>query len=274
MLTYFLISITIDIITTIDKGVQHMIKFAFCYENKEEMNMVKSEVQKCFKIRDVAISITACLGAYELLKCLHTNCPDVLFYDYDGEDGLIHKAALATKDRNDSLVTVATGGSHTEGGYDNGTQTEDIILEPTFSIPTMARHHLWMYASLAYDAVLDDEESFTYYVRPDCYHIPLRDVMYFASEGRRTHVVSHKRRDTFYQRLDEIERLVGQKRGDFIRIHKSYLVNTQFITNYSRFYVTLMNGEKLRISKYDYYRGLHNNVREADLPIKKLATYC
>jgi DNA-binding LytR/AlgR family response regulator len=151
---------------------------------------------------------------------------------------------------------------------------EENMPESSYTLPSMTRKHLWMYACLAYDAFLDDQDSFTYYVRPNYIHIPIRDVMYFASEGRRTHIVSHKHRDTFYQRLDEVENLIKQKHGHFIRIHQSCLVNTYFITSYNRDFVTLLNGEKLRISKYDYYRILNNNVKEANLPIKKISNYC
>jgi DNA-binding LytR/AlgR family response regulator len=248
-----------------------MINFAFCYENEEEMDFIKSEIQKCFKIRDIEIAIKTYHCAYELLKCLSCNCPDVLFYDINGEDGLIHEAALAAKDRNENLIAVVTGNNDEYSDCEE--EGVDMLLESSYSLPSITRKHLWMYACLAYDAFLDDQDSFTYYVRPDYEHIPIRDVMYFASEGRRTHIVSHRHRDTFYQRLDEVEKIIKQKRSHFVRIHQSYLVNTQFIVSYNRQFVTLLNGERLRISKYDYYRLLTNNIKDSDLPIKKIAGY-
>jgi DNA-binding LytR/AlgR family response regulator len=244
-----------------------MINFAFCYEREDELMFIKDEIQKCFKIRDIEIAIKTYKSAYELLRCLSCNCPDVLFYDLEGEDGLIHEAALAAKERNANLVAVVTTNENRH------LHEHDIPLEPVYTLPSMTRKHLWMYACLAYEAVLDDDECFTYYVRPEHLHIPIRDVLYFASEGRRTHIVSHRRRDSFYQKLDEIEKLLCQKKANFMRIHQSYLVNTSFITSYSRNFVTLINGEKLRISKYDYYRILHNKVQNCDIHAKKVASY-
>jgi DNA-binding LytR/AlgR family response regulator len=258
------------------EGYIHMINFAFCYENDDELNFMKNEIQKCFKVRDIEIAIRTYHCAYELLKNLGSNCPDVLFYDFDGEDGLIHEAALAAKDRNENLIAVVTRNGNAEGDYPlhDDEDCVEALLETSYTLPSISRKHLWMYACLAYDACLDDEDSFTYYVRPDYEHVHIRDIMYFASEGRRTHIITHRYRDTFYQRLDEVQDVIKQKRGHFVRIHQSYLVNTQYIVSYNRQFVTLLNGERLRISKYNYYRLLNNNIRDSDLPIKKIAGYC
>jgi hypothetical protein len=245
-----------------------MVNFAFCYEKEDELNYVHDEILKCFKNRDIKIASKIYRNAYDLLRCLGCNCPDVLFYDLEGCDGLFHEAALAAKKTNKKLISVIT-----RNEYDRG-YGDEFLLEPFYTLPSLAREHLWLYASLAYDAFLDDFETFTYYTRPDCVHIPLRDVMYFASEGRRTHIVSHRFRDSFYQKLDEIERLIKYKKWNFIRIHKSYLVNPQFISSYNRDYVTLLNGERLRISKYNYYMILKADIKRNGLPIKRIKNYC
>jgi hypothetical protein len=248
-----------------------MINFAFCYEREDEMRFVRDEVLKYFKIRDVKIATKTYKNAYELIRCLSCNCPDVLFYNKKDEDGLIHKAALLAKQTNDRLISVYTDGTCANNLDKIGTDT---ILEKTYSLPSMSRKHLWLYASLAYEAFLDNGDSFTYYVRPDYEHIPLRDVIYFASEGRRTHIVTNMNRDTFYQKLDEIENLIKRKNCNFLRIHKSYLVNTKYISSFSRHHVTLLNGDKLRVSKYDYYKYLNDNFQNLKVgEIKNSVSY-
>jgi hypothetical protein len=235
-----------------------MINFAFCYEREDELNFVRNEVQKYFKMREINIAIKAYKSAYELIRCLSCNCPDVLFYSKEDEDGLIHRAALLAKQTNDNLISVYTS----EICENNLDKFEiDTIMEKSYSLPSMSRKHLWLYASLAYEAFLDDGDSFTYYVRPEYEHVALRDVIYFASEGRRTHIVTNTYRDSFYQKLDEIENLIKRKNCNFLRIHKSYLVNTKYISSFSRNNVTLLNGDKLRVSKYDYYKYLNDNFQ-------------
>jgi hypothetical protein len=38
-------------------------------------------------------------------------------------------------------------------------------------------------------------------------------------------------------------------------------VNTKYISSFSRNHVTLLNGDRLRVSKYDYYKYLNDNFR-------------
>lgn len=52
-----------------------------------------------------------------------------------------------------------------------------------------------------------------------------------------------------------------QKNCRFMRIHKSYLVNVSFIAGFSRDYVLLTTGERLRISKYEYYQMLTEQLK-------------
>ena len=53
------------------------------------------------------------------------------------------------------------------------------------------------------------------------YRIPRKTILYFASDRRQVRCVSTVRTCTFYGRLDEVERDVGD---GFIRIHQRYLV--------------------------------------------------
>ena len=58
-----------------------------------------------------------------------------------------------------------------------------------------------------------------------------------------------------------VETRLRQKSCQFLRIHKSYLVNAGCISGYSRDYVLLTTGEQLRISKYEYYRSLNEHLQ-------------
>lgn len=234
-----------------------MINFAFCYERDEVLNFVRDEVLKCFNQRGIIVSVMCYHNACELQRCISCNCPDVLFYDIEAENGLMRQAVMEAKRENEKLISVTT---HSR---DYSPLVEDVLLEPIYVLPDRSRKHLWSYAALAYETFLDDEDSFSYYVRPSYIHIPINDVRYFASEGRRTHVISSEHRDIFYQKLDVVERLILKKNCHFLRIHKSYLVNSRYISGYNRDYVILTTGERLRISKYEYYKRINDQMRES-----------
>lgn len=232
-----------------------MINFAFCYECDEQLNFVKNEILKYFRQREIEIAVMCYHNAYELQRCIGCNCPDILFYNMGQEDGLMRNTVLKAKRENQRLISIITR------GHDYIPPAEDVLLEPIYVMPDISRKHLWTYTALAYEAILDDSDSFSYYVRPEYFHIPVNEIRYFASEGRRTHIVSANRRDTFYQKLDIVETLLRQKNCRFLRIHKSYLVNASCIAGYSRDYVVLTTGEQLRISRYEYYRSLNDHLQ-------------
>lgn len=52
--------------------------------------------------------------------------------------------------------------------------------------------------------------------------------------------------DSFYGRLDSIEASLDKE--VFLRVHKSYIINTNFIKDYSLTHVSLINGESIAIS--------------------------
>lgn len=237
-----------------------MINFAFCYECNELLDFVKNEILNCFRHRDVQIAVMCYHNAYELQRCINCNCPDILFYDMEREDSLMRNAVMKAKRQNKRLISIVTRGK------DYIPPAEDALLEPLYILPDKSRKYLWTYATLAYETILDDSDSFSYYVRPEYFHIPINEIRYFASEGRRTHVVSANHRDTFYQKLDMVETRLRQKNCQFLRIHKSYLVNARCISGYSRNYVMLTTGERLRISKYEYYKSLNDHLRNLKNP--------
>lgn len=227
-----------------------MIKFAFCYEHDDTLNFVKNEVLSCLRQREVEIDAVCCHNACELAQRIRSNCPDILFCDSAQYDAPLRSVIMNVKRANHKLVCVSTGGAA------GRPHAEDVLLEPLYIMPDLNRRHLWSYAALAYEKVLDQPDSFTYYVRPSYIRVPVHEIRYFASEGRRTHIVCAEYRDTFYQKLDVVEDLLRQKNCRFMRIHKSYLVNASFIAGFSRDYVLLTTGERLRISKYEYYQML------------------
>lgn len=242
-----------------------MMNVAFCCACDEELDFMKEEAVNCFNKKGITAAVKCYHGARELLRCIRCNCPDILFYNIDAEDGLMREAAIAAKKENRNLISVVTKSR----GY--VPQAADALLEPMYVMPDKSRRHLWSYASLAYEAALDDDDSFSYYVRPDYIHVSVADIRYFASEGRRTHVVSRDCHDSFYQKLDAVEKTIRQKNGQFLRIHKSYLVNARYISGYSRDYVMLTTGEKLRISRYEYYKTLKERLRHTG--VRRLAQY-
>jgi DNA-binding LytR/AlgR family response regulator len=79
----------------------------------------------------------------------------------------------------------------------------------------------------------------------DYYYIPMGDIIYFVSEGRKVKIMTSKATYEFYGRLNEVKKMLSK---DFISIHKSYIVNREYIFRYTYETVELVNGTILTIS--------------------------
>lgn len=77
------------------------------------------------------------------------------------------------------------------------------------------------------------------------YYVPMGDIIYLESKGRKVKAVTPKTVFEFYGRLKEVKKQLSE---DFIVIHQSYVVNKEYIFRYTYEMVELINGTILTIS--------------------------
>lgn len=80
----------------------------------------------------------------------------------------------------------------------------------------------------------------------DSFRIAYNDILYFQSEGRKINIVMKDGIETFYGKLSAMEEKVPEF---FLRIHKSYLVNQNYVKEFTYEWVKMINGDILNISK-------------------------
>ena len=69
----------------------------------------------------------------------------------------------------------------------------------------------------------DGDKAFLCRSGETMYRIPKKSILYFASDRRQVSCVAAARTYTFYGKLDEVERTVGE---GFVRVHQRYLVRS------------------------------------------------
>jgi len=89
------------------------------------------------------------------------------------------------------------------------------------------------------------EARFEFQQGKEYYYVPMGDIVYLGSEGRKIKVVTMKETFEFYGRLKEIAKRLSE---DFIVIHQSYIVNREYVFRYTYEMVELVNGTILTIS--------------------------
>ncbi len=88
--------------------------------------------------------------------------------------------------------------------------------------------------------------------------IPYKKIMYFESNDKKINIITIDEKYEYYGKLSELKKEVKEK--DFIQIHKSHLVNYQYIVEVSYEKIILTNGEELNISQ-SYRKEVRNNLK-------------
>lgn len=90
------------------------------------------------------------------------------------------------------------------------------------------------------------KERFEFHQGKEYYYIPMGDILYFESKGRKIKIVTLQDSYEFYGRLKEIMKHLSE---DFVTIHKSYIINKEHVLRYTYEMVELENGTILTISQ-------------------------
>ncbi|MDE6601238.1 MAG: LytTR family DNA-binding domain-containing protein [Lachnospiraceae bacterium] len=88
-------------------------------------------------------------------------------------------------------------------------------------------------------------ERFEFRQGKDYYYIPMGDIVYLESRGRKVKVVTMKAAFEFYGKLKNVVKCLPE---DFIVIHQSYIVNKEYVFRYTYEMVELVDGTILTIS--------------------------
>lgn len=89
------------------------------------------------------------------------------------------------------------------------------------------------------------KERFEFQKGRDYYYIPMGEIFYLGSEGRKIKIVTAKKRFEFYGKLKDVSKYLNE---DFIMIHQSSIVNRNHIFKYAYETVELIDGTILTVS--------------------------
>lgn len=98
---------------------------------------------------------------------------------------------------------------------------------------------------MALKIVTKRNARFAFQQGKDYYYIPMGDIVYFESKGRKVKVVTMKAAFEFYGKLKNVMNCLSD---DFIVIHQSYIINREYVFRYTYEMVELVNGTILTIS--------------------------
>lgn len=93
----------------------------------------------------------------------------------------------------------------------------------------------------------NNKKMFEYRIKGELCRVEMSDIYYFQSDARKIKMVTVEGTTEFYEKMEELtERL---KPYDFLKTHKSYLVNNAHIIKFTAQSVILDNGFELSVSR-------------------------
>lgn len=221
-----------------------MIKITLCFENKELIHCLEEEISTYLSSRGVLVEISTYTKAKHLL--FNPFYTDIIIFNADMQKNVMIPAVEKLKLLNKNLVSIAAN------SLPNLSYEQLFHLQPFFLLnDSFNQASLRNVISRAYEMATVNTDFFSYYRRPEYKRIPFSDIIYFYSEARVIHVVTTDGEDSFYHKLDDIEKVLLSRNYHFMRIHKSFLVNPAYIEHYDRKTVQLITGETLLISEYN-----------------------
>lgn len=107
-----------------------------------------------------------------------------------------------------------------------------------------------------------EQVAFSYKKGSEHYKVEISKILYFEKEGRRIHIKTKDGEDVFYGRMEETyEKL---KDNGFLYIHKSIIVNYNFISKIKYDSLMMMDGKEFPISQ-----SRRKEIRNAYIMLRK-----
>ena len=219
-----------------------MFRIAVCDDNDAVCSAIENTIDGFFKTESIHYEIDSFQSGEGLLEELNDHVKyDLIYLDIE----------LA------QLNGVAVGRYIRENLLDDYTQVAFISAKPSYALelfqirpihflvkPFTPRQVIGILEK-AMELQGRQIKIFSYKTGKVENRIPFKDIMYFSSETKKIIVHTRNEKDSFYGKLSEL----NLPDTEFIQIHKSFIVNKQYVKRFKFDSVLLSNEEELPISR-------------------------
>ncbi len=223
-----------------------MIGIGIC-DDMEEQLLTQEKMVRDIAFRLCVNAEVKCFESGEALLCEIEQKGDMDLFLLDIEMGGINgvEAAKIISEM-DSRVILIFISSHDQ--YFR----EMISVQPfAFIDKPISEEQLEPILKRAIHALGEKDELFEYSYKKVFCKMPIRKIRYFESDKRKFYIHGTEEMNTFYKKLDEVEKQLSQTDAKFLRISKSYLVNASHIRKFRYEKIIMDDGRELSIgSRY------------------------
>ena len=221
-----------------------MFNIGICDDNEQFIHELKHFILKYLKYNNFKADIQTFIKGQDLLEYIQDeNELDLLFLDIELNDttGIEIGKYLRTEKHNDSvqIVFVSVKSNYAIQLFD---------IRPMNFLVKPLDYKKVEYIMDEYNRLFKFQNSYyEYNVGKKTHRINEQSIIYFQSVGKKINMVTIDGKKVFYGKLSEVnERLHA---NSFCEVHKSYIVNMRYISEYDKEQIVMTNGEIIPISR-------------------------
>jgi two-component system, LytTR family, response regulator LytT len=220
-----------------------MLTIGLCDDEGPDLDKLRVMIERYARLKHISCDVRGFSSGEDLLFDIDKgNTFNIVFLDVFM--GLVNGVDIAREirahDQSCSIIFATNSRGHAIDGY--GVHALQYLLKP-LSEPSV-------FAALEQAIAKQTEEADRFALlvnKQGSYRIMFTDIIFVESNARVITVHTRNQGDLgFYARLDDFERQCGDPR--FLRCHKSYLVNLDYVFAIENHSITLETGHKIRIS--------------------------
>lgn len=227
------------------------IHIAVCDDEKRAISIISSSVKALFDEKKIDVTIDTFLSPLELLDNMKTMCYQLIFLDISmQQDGIEVGKQIKMKDTTSDIIFVS---NKTERVFD------------TFSIHPFGFVRKNNFLNDISDVINLYVEKKSDQTEGGLFHFKDKDGMLTIKLSRLKYIecskniqlltISHEREPRkLYSRMEILEQELDEY--DFIRIHKGYLINCNFLKRFDSKSVTLSTGEELPVGRSYQHKAM------------------
>ena len=220
-----------------------MFHIAICDNSHTACSRLEENLEKTAAVFGEKYEIEVFLTGEELCRNLRNMEFDLIFLrvDLTAESGIETGNRIRDRLHNDTVQIVYIGGNERDAMKLFHSRPMDYLITPvTF---TRIFDCICVLKRLLKTSAVFFEYQSGYAV----YKIPFDEILYFENSKRKINIITTETQGSFYGNMEQVA--LTCRAYPFIQIHKSYLVNTDYIMKYEYSQVTLLNGKILPISQ-------------------------
>ena len=183
-------------------------------------------------------------------------CPDILFLDIElYEKSGIDVGRFIRTDREDYLTHIVYVSSRQEYAM------QLFKLQPLdFLVKPISEEQVREVLLRSFRQRAQGRELFEYRKGSHFYQVPCSDILYFMSNDKKIGLVTKDGIQEFYGKLKTV---MTKLPAGFVMIHQSYVINSEYVAEYTYETVTMQDGSVLGISR-PYRKAVRSRIKELE----------